>query len=295
MQEDIQKLEMELGTASVIEGWEQRPTGRHRYDQVRFQQQVGHGRIPRRGPVKVLIGHAEYERVITKVPTKQKKGCSIFYASNSSDHPYLILMYDEYLVAEYRLVSLADANLPSEMLLRLSQAVLKAHSDGIVLGPSLGLGNLDWDVSYDCTGLPYVTFKNLPLPVASIDRPPPPPKWPVPELISDSSGSTSTKETDIYVTPIVLFQLIHEVEQTALAPKKQVSFVNGRPEIPAVVQKNKPLLRIVQKCLSPNPAKRPTAAGLCDSLLRLCKLSIVRSVVCDAGKSFLSALGRLTL
>jgi len=186
----------------------------------------------------------------------------------------------------------------------LSQAVLKAHNDGIVLGPSLNLGNLNWDVSYDDNGLPWVTFKNLPPPIAPELPPPPPPKWPVPELTTDSSGST--KETDIYVTTIVLFQVINDIEYTvrdatgaldfnALPPTKQVSFLDDKPEIPAVIQKNKRLLRVVEKCLSPNPALRPTAASLCDSLLRLCKMTIVRDAARDVGKSIFKALRRLTL
>jgi len=179
----------------------------------------------------------------------------------------------------------------------------------IALNPLLSReqGNLNWDVSYDRTGLPCVTFENLPPPIVSTG-PPPSPGWPVPELIPDSYRGVSTKETDIYVTPIVLFQvcfhfivhpvlisdnfkskIIHEIEQNAHTPKKQVLFLHDKPEIPAVIRKNKPLLRIVQKCLSPNPARRPTAAALCNSLLRLCKLSTIRSAVCDVGMSWVAS------
>jgi len=104
----------------------------------------------------------------------------------------------------------------------------------------------------------------------------------------------------------VLFQVINDIEYTvrdatgaldfnALPPTKQVSFLDDKPEIPAVIQKNKRLLRVVEKCLSPNPALRPTAASLCDSLLRLCKMTIVRDAARDVGKSIFKALRRLTL
>jgi len=73
-----------------------------------------------------------------------------------------------------------------------------------------------------------------------------------------------------------------------LHPRKRVSFLHGKPRIPAIIKKNKPLLRIVQKCLSPNPVRRPTAAALCNSLLRLCKLSTIRGAVCDVGMSWLT-------
>jgi len=254
--------------------------------------------------VKVCIAGAEYEQEIIEMEEKYSKGVSIFYSSNNSTTPYLILRCSGYLVTECRLVSLGDANLPSEMFLRLSQAVLKAHSDGIVLGPSLNIGNLNWDVSNDVNGLPCVTFNNLPPPIAPELPPPPPPKWPVPELTTDSSGST--KETDIYVTPIVLFQVINDIEYTvrdatgaldfnALPPTKQVSFLDDKPEIPAVIQKDEGLLHIVQGCLSPDPTLRPDAASLCKSLLRLCRMSILRDLVHYVGKSFCKALRRLTI
>jgi len=107
----------------------------------------------------------------SQLPIKQKKGCAIFYSNDHSDIPYLIFIYDAYTLAEYRLVSFKDTNLPAQvhwilgrgflivqrlflqMFLRLSQAVLAAHNDGRILGSDLNLVTLFF----------YYLFNNLTL------------------------------------------------------------------------------------------------------------------------------------
>ena len=92
-----------------------------------------------------------------QLPIKQKKGSTIFYSNDYSDTPYLIFIYDAYEIAEYRLVSFKDTNLPSQVhwilsrgffvvqrlylqiFLRLSQAVLAAHDDDRILESDLNL------------------------------------------------------------------------------------------------------------------------------------------------------------
>jgi hypothetical protein len=82
------------------------------------------------------------------------------------------------------------------------------------------------------------------------------------------------------------------VDQTGAGAATQKKFLptdrfvdQTGPEIPVIIQENKPLLRIVDKCLSPERAQRPTAAALCKMLLRLCRSSVVRGAVLDIGKS----------
>ena len=77
----------------------------------------------------------------------------------------------------------------------------------------------------------------------------------------------------------------HEIEYSSFAPQNKVPFPSDTPEIPVVIQENKPLLRIVAKCLSSERAQRPTAAALCKMLLRLCRSSVVRGAALDIGKS----------
>ncbi|KAF8159307.1 hypothetical protein B0H34DRAFT_702943, partial [Crassisporium funariophilum] len=172
--------------------------------------------------------------------------------------------------------------------------------------------NIKYEVSLGRNGLPCVTFKNLP-PPASFDGPPPlPPKCPVPGLGSDSSGGT--KESDIYCTPLVLFQIVdeienlvnvskkhipsspgtHEVIYSSLPSRKPASLSSAEPKIPVMIQENKPLLRIVMKCLSSQPSRRPTASELCAMLLRLCRSSVLSSALLDMGRSVLSGCKRLT-
>jgi len=76
-----------------------------------------------------------------------------------------------------------------------------------------------------------------------------------------------------------------EVKYSSFAPQNEVPFPSDTPEVPEVIKEQKPLLRIVNKCLSPERAQRPTAAALCKMLLRLCRSSIVRGAVLDIGKS----------
>ncbi|KAF8159311.1 hypothetical protein B0H34DRAFT_796578 [Crassisporium funariophilum] len=265
-------------------------------------------------PVEIWINGTAYKRVITKVKGKQTKtkGSSIFYSTDSSDTPYLIIVHDTHFTVEYSLVSLADTKLPDQLFLRLSQAVLDAHKKDIVIGPCLERGNIRHEVSLGNAGLPSVTFKNLP-PPTSLDVPPPlPPNCAVPGLGSDQSGAT--KESDIYCTPLVLFQIVQEIENlldlskqhvSLLAGTQQVVYSNfsspesvplplGEPTIPAVIEANKPLLRIVKKCLSPQPSRRPTAAALCSMLLRLCRSHIASSALLDFGKLVLTGFKKLT-
>ncbi|KAF8799159.1 hypothetical protein BYT27DRAFT_7202234 [Phlegmacium glaucopus] len=121
------------------------------------------------------------------------------------------------------------------------------------------------------------------------------------------------KESDIYTAPLVLFQLvehvenivhvskekssrqsgIHEIEYSSLVSPKQIPFPSDKPDIPDVIKENKPLLRIVRKCLSPRPAQRPTAAALCKMLRDLCRSSIVRRAGLDILKSALSMFKRV--
>ena len=77
----------------------------------------------------------------------------------------------------------------------------------------------------------------------------------------------------------------HEIEYNSFASQNDVPLPSGKPEIPKVIKENKPLLRIVDKCLSPERAHRPTSAALCKMLLRLCRSSVVRGAVLDIGKS----------
>ncbi|PPQ91211.1 hypothetical protein CVT25_001227 [Psilocybe cyanescens] len=257
--------------------------------------------LPRR-PLRIAIAGAEYEREIlpqsSQSPNKQTKGSSIFYSNEHSDMPYLIFIYDTNEIAEYRLVSLKDTNLPTQMFLRLSQAVLAAHNDGRILGSNLSLGNIIWDVSRGSNGLPHVTFNNLP--------PPLPPKN-VPGLELNLGGRM---KDDVRNATTVLLQLVtlvekivperpqlrdgtHEIEYSSLAPQNEAPFPSATPEVPIVIQKNKPLRQIVGKCLSDQRAQRPTAAALCETLLRLCRSSIVRDAALDIGKSVLSKIMRL--
>ena len=73
----------------------------------------------------------------------------------------------------------------------------------------------------------------------------------------------------------------HEIEYNSLTPQNEVPFPSDTPEIPVVIQENKPLLWIVDKCLSPQRTQRPTSAALCKMLLRLCRSSVVRGAVLD--------------
>jgi len=77
----------------------------------------------------------------------------------------------------------------------------------------------------------------------------------------------------------------HEIEYSSFASQNEVPFPSHIPEIPDVIKENKLLLRIVDKCLSPERAQRPTAAALCKMLLRLCRSFIVSGAVLDIGKS----------
>ncbi|PPQ87554.1 hypothetical protein CVT25_008466, partial [Psilocybe cyanescens] len=255
-----------------------------------------------RRPLRVAIAGADYERQIlpraSQFPNRQKKGSSIFYSNEHSDTPYLIFIYDTHEIAEYRLVSLKDTNLPTQMFLRLSQAVLAAHEDGRILGSDLNLGNISWDVSRGSNGLPHVTFNNLPPPL-------PPKNGP-----GNKPNLDGIMKDDVRNPTTVLLQLVtlvenmvpempqlqdgmHEVEYSSLPPQDEAPFPSATPEVPIVIQNNKPLHRIVGKCLSDQRAHRPTAAALCKMLLRLCRSSVVRDAAWEIGKSVLSRIMRL--
>jgi len=77
----------------------------------------------------------------------------------------------------------------------------------------------------------------------------------------------------------------HAIEYSSSAPQNEVPLPSDTPAIPEVIKENKPLLRIVDKCLSPERAHRPTSAALCKMLLRLCRSSVVRGAALDIGKS----------
>ncbi|PPQ69917.1 hypothetical protein CVT25_002475 [Psilocybe cyanescens] len=242
--------------------------------------------------VRVFIGSVEYERVVNKDLASLAKGSAIFYSNDKSDIPYLILTYDVGVVVEYRLVSLRDVNLPTQMFLRLAQAILAAHKHNIILGPELNMRNIEYDVSSSRSGLPCVAFKNLPPPTENAQPPSPPPKWHVPGICSLSDGST--KESDVYSGARVFFQMIehvekmvykerppnregtHEFDYSSSLSKGDLPFPPNEVRIPLVVRNNKRLLRIVNKCLSPQPAHRPTASALCNMLLALCRATMIR-------------------
>ncbi|KAF8801551.1 hypothetical protein BYT27DRAFT_7198089 [Phlegmacium glaucopus] len=119
-------------------------------------------------------------------------------------------------------------------------------------------------------------------------------------------------ESDIYCTPRALFQMIDQIENLIdrskkslptpykpqgpkivydnLLSERKVPLPPHEPLIPAIIEQNKPLLRIVNKCLKPRPHQRPTAQMLCDMLLDFCKSSIIKSVLHEAGKWVLSKL-----
>jgi len=254
----------------------------------------------------VVLGGAKYNYATTFWNSNEGKGISVFYAHKDSCTPYHIIMYNHYYITEYRLVDLGQGQFPTELLLRLSRLVLKAHQKNVVLGPLLNLANIKWDVVQDMTGLPYVEFRNLP--PANSEGPPPPPKWPVPGL-PDPGGSTM--ESDIYCTPLVLFQIIEKLEnslemamevngpeireiESKDVTSRPIEFVDDKPAIPSVIAKNGALCRIVRTCFAEDPAKRPTASQLVKLVRKLALKHLYRDVGKGIGGWVISMLKNVT-
>lgn len=68
-----------------------------------------------------------------------------------------------------------------------------------------------------------------------------------------------------------------------LAKSPQQSFDRS---IPTRIQENPPLLKIVKRCLAPEPSKRPTASKLCSMLLRTCRRPLIAAFLKEIGASW---------
>ncbi|PPQ82304.1 hypothetical protein CVT25_008430 [Psilocybe cyanescens] len=178
-----------------------------------------------------------------------------------------------------------------KMVLEMGLAILTTlQLDSTSANVGADPGNISWDVSRGSNGLPHVAFNNLP--------PPLPPK----DVPGHKVNLDGIMKDDIRNATTVLLQLVtvvenivperpqlqdgtHEIEYRSLAPQNEALFPCATPEVPIVIQNNKPLHRIVGKCLSDQRAQRPTASALCKMLLRLCRSSIVHDAAREIGKS----------
>jgi len=264
---------------------------------------------------EIDLGPGKYTQHIRLYDKSQGMGISIFYAAEESSIPYLIFICNGHFVTEYRLLSVTGLHLPTHLYLRLAQAILQAHQQGVVLGPDLNIGNIKWNIAINDSGVSAVVFKNLPPVVRPGDPPRPPPKIPLPD-----APDTSTTQSDIYCSPIVLSQMIHKIED-AIAQARRNRIVDVTPEVktittnfeeiaaknvlidnqvdfPDAIKNNKKLFAIAELCLSPTASARPTAQGLVDMLMKLAKTAaktaLVRDLTSRVGTSIIGALKGVT-